>query len=247
MAPTILVKVIGFTDVERHALNTVCRLSEGRETRYAVWSASHSAAPDLLLIDSASPESEGLLVVAGAGRPRMVWVGASAPAHADHAFDRPLHWPHVLQAMEHLFSPPPPLDFDFDIAQDLGITMPAGLTNPRRGLIVNVEREQRLYLRARMALAGIVLVGEADTGRRALDLIMASPSELVIVDTVLPDMSAWTLIEEARASGAAIPEFIVTTPTAGWLTRLRARLSGIKGCLGKPLDPARLGRLLAKA
>ncbi|MDP3137777.1 MAG: response regulator [Burkholderiaceae bacterium] len=247
MAPAILVKVIGFTEGERHALSTVCRLSEGRETRYALWSAAHSAPPDLLLIDSASTESQCLPARAGAGGPRMVWVGASPPAHADHVFDRPLHWPHVVQAMEHLFAPPAPLDFDLDIAQDLGITMPAGLTNARRGLVVNVDREQRLYLRARMALAEIVLVDEADTGRRALDLILATPCELVIVDAQLPDMSAWDLIEQARASGAAIPEFIVTTPGSGWLTRLRARMSGVKGCLGKPLDPARLRRLLAKA
>lgn len=244
MAPTILVKVIGFTEGERHALGTVCRLSEGRETRYALWSEAHSAPPDLLLIDSASPASRGERVEAGG--PRLVWVGAAPPPHADHVFERPLHWPHVVQAMEHLFAPPAPLDFDFDIAQDLGITVPAGLSNARRGLIVHTGREQRLYLRARMALAGIVLVDEADTGGRALDVIMASPCELVIVDTRLPDMSAWELIARVRASGAAIPEFILIAPSAGWLTCLRARLSGVRGCLGTPLDPARLRRLLAK-
>lgn len=247
MPPTILVKVIGFTEGERHALNTVCRLSAERETRYALWSEAHSVPPDLLLIDSTGARDEELQAVARGGGPRLVWVGHSPPPHADHAFVRPLHWPHVVQAMEHLFAPAPPLDFDLDIAQDMGITMPAGLTNTRRGLIVNVEREQRLYLRARMALADIVLVDEADTGRRALDLIMASPCELAIVDTHLPDMSAWELIEQVRASGAAIPEFIVTATAVGWLTRLRARLSGVKGCLGQPLDPVRLRRLLAKA
>ena len=37
----VFVKVLGFSDVERHALNTLFRLSEDRETGYALWSADY--------------------------------------------------------------------------------------------------------------------------------------------------------------------------------------------------------------
>ena len=37
MTQRVFVKVTGFTDVERHALNTVFRLSEQRGIIYSLW------------------------------------------------------------------------------------------------------------------------------------------------------------------------------------------------------------------
>ncbi|GAC1537370.1 MAG: hypothetical protein NVS2B4_17560 [Ramlibacter sp.] len=49
-------RVIGFGDNERHSLNTLLRLSDGRfETRYQLWLAGPG--PDLALIDSQSYEA----------------------------------------------------------------------------------------------------------------------------------------------------------------------------------------------
>ncbi|MBC7604662.1 MAG: response regulator, partial [Ramlibacter sp.] len=103
---------MGFNDVERHALNTIFRLSEQRETIYALWMPDAPEAPKLALIDGQSyeatvdfesPQSEGM---------QVIWIGSLAPVRAYRNFDRPLSWPDVIKSMDELFAPAEPLDFD---------------------------------------------------------------------------------------------------------------------------------------
>ena len=60
----IYVHVVGFSDVERHALNTVFRLSEERELAYAPWAplSAPGVQPsnflaEVILVDGASAEA----------------------------------------------------------------------------------------------------------------------------------------------------------------------------------------------
>ncbi|MEO8119797.1 MAG: response regulator, partial [Rhodoferax sp.] len=51
MGPSVYVKVVGFTDIERHALNTLFRLSTGQSTSYGLWTPEAPVPPRLALID----------------------------------------------------------------------------------------------------------------------------------------------------------------------------------------------------
>ena len=51
MGTTVFVKVVGFRDVERHALNTVFRLSMERPTCYALWTPEAPVMPHITLLD----------------------------------------------------------------------------------------------------------------------------------------------------------------------------------------------------
>ena len=50
MGSTVFVKVVGFRDVERHALNTLFRLSMERPTTYALWTPEAPVMPHIALM-----------------------------------------------------------------------------------------------------------------------------------------------------------------------------------------------------
>ena len=246
MAQRIFVKVMGFSDVERHSLNTIFRLSEQRETVYALWMPAAPEAPKLALIDGQSyeatldfesPRNEGL---------QVIWIGAVAPASVFRSFDRPLSWPDVVKAMDELFAPTEPVDFDlgFDggAAPD---TQPGPDTRARRALIAAASREERLYLRAKLSLADLTQADEAETGAQALELARANHYEIALVDFGLPvhDMNAWAFLKELSGPHA-IPHVIVTKDQASVSERIRAHFSGVEGFFNKPPHPGRLADLL---
>jgi CheY-like chemotaxis protein len=244
MAQRVFVKVVGFTDVERHALNTVFRLSEQRETSYCLWMADAPAAPQLALVDGRSYEATIELESPGSAGLKLIWVGAVAPARAWRAFDRPIAWPEVVSAMDELFAPPPALDFDLGLDSDAVDTRPPAEPPRKRALIASAERDQRLYLRARLALSNLTLADEAETGARALELTRAHAYDVVLVDFALPDMDGWVLLKELTGARPAIPHVIATKAGATLAERWRARFGGARALLDKPPPPGRLQDLL---
>ncbi len=247
MAEPIFVKVMGFSDVERHALNSVFRLSADQAIHYQLWAADAPRSPALALVDGDSYQAVMELETQGLDDSiKLIWVGSHPSPRAWRSFDRPMHWPNVVQAMDSLFGPPPELDFDlgFDAGPD---TQPPELDAPgRRALVVNTSRDECLYLRARLALAGLVFMDEAATAADALALVTAQPYSLVLLDLALPDRDGWQLLRELRAVRPEVGTVWLTTAGGTLLAGLRARQAGAKACLAKPFDPAQLQSLLQK-
>ncbi len=241
MAEQVFVKVMGFDDAERHALNTLFRLSEAGPVHYLLWAPEAPAAPQLALVDGDSYEAQLALGLQQDAAPLLVWVGDNPPPAAVRTFSRPLHWPHVVQAMDSLFGILPDMDLDlgFDVVAEEAWpdTAPPGeIAAPvKRVLVINPSLEERLYLRARLALEKLVDVDEAVTGAEGLACISKASYSLVIVDGGLADV-AWVM-RELRAAQPAIPHRVFAT--ASWTGRLRARLQGAAAWV-KPYDPAQL-------
>lgn len=264
MSQRVFVRVIGFTDVERHALNTVFRLSQQRDVAYSLWMPDAPEAPGLVLVDSLSYEA--LMTVESPSldtQIKIIWVGESAPANAWRVFDRPLHWPHVVQAMDGLYGPPPDLDFDLEHAPSLDLDLDFSLdpgqdangpdTQPpepapvtRRALIVAADLSERLYLRARLALADLTLADEAQSAADAMELARAESYAVAVIDFDLPDMPGWDFVKQLRQRHPAIAHVVLTKRGATLADQARAWFAGIDACLAKPTDPERLRGLLEK-
>lgn len=240
MAEQIFVKVLGFDDAERHALNTLFRLSESGLVHYVLWAPEAPAAPQLALVDGDSYEAQLALGLQQDAAPRLVWVGDNPPATALRTFSRPLHWPHVVQAMDSLFGVLPDMDLDLGDGAWPDTAPPVEAAGPaRRVLIINPSLEERLYLRARLALENLFEVDEAVTGAEGLACVTKAHYHLVIADGALADV-AWVL-RELRAAQPPIAHVVLATPS--WPARLRARLQGSHAWV-KPYDPAQLHELL---
>lgn len=241
MAQRIFVKVVGFTDVERHALNTMFRLSEQRGTIYSLWESGAPEPPKLALIDGQSYEARLELESPRNALLKLIWVGAVSPAHAWRTFERPLSWPDVVIAMDELFAPPEPLDFDLGF--DEGAAERSD--NPvKRALIASADRDERLYLRAKLALADLTQADEAETGAQALELARAHHYAVALVDFALPDVDGWAFIKELTEARPAIEHVIVTKAQASLGERARGWFAGAKGFFDKPPHPGKLQDLL---
>lgn len=253
MAQRVFVKVLGFSPTERHALNTLFRLSEQRATVYSLWEPQAPESPRLALVDGRSEEARE-----ERGSPdkslKLIWIGSVAPASSWRSFDRPLFWPDVIKAMDELFATPESLDLDLDL--DLGFdgdapdSFPPGPLQDAvpcpRALIASGDRDQRLYLRARLALAELTQVDEAQTGAQALEMARAHPYCVALVDFGLPDVDGWTLLKALHAARPAIAHLIATKTSPSLVERLRARLGGASVLLGNPPQPATLRNALEK-
>ncbi|MDP1741815.1 response regulator [Polaromonas sp.] len=263
----IFVKFYGFSDAERHALATVFRLSESHEVAYSAWmpqATGETAEPDILLIDGDSWEAVLELAKPEHDTLKLIWVGEAPPLHAWRVFAAPVRWSAVLEALDAEFAPLTSQALSADLAlsdeHDLDVvldeaddnTQPAGLegdaeiTPPRRVLLVDASRDDRLYLRAKLAAAGLHEVDEAATGAQALVLLNTDAYHLVTVDLGLTDMDPWQLIKAVDSTRPAIAHLFVTGTAPGWQTGLRARFSGAEVYLRKPLHPGQLKDLLQK-
>ncbi len=243
----VFVKVLGFSDVERHALNTLFRLSEERDIGYALWSPDYGVAAQMALIDSESHEAGVEFESPSNQDLNMIWIGPGAPAQAWRNFERPIQWPDVIAAMDQLFVAPPDLDFDLGGPEEAQDTLPPEPgPPPRRALIASADRDERLYLRARLALAGLTQADDAVTAAEALEFAHLNCYAIALVDFALAGESGWGFLRQLRAAGQRIPHVIVTKSRWSPGDKLRALWGGQPALLAKPPDPAQLKALLER-
>src|SRR6478752_4385647 len=110
--------------------------------------------------------------------------------------------------MDELFTPPEPVDADLEpgFDEDAMETWPA---TPKRALIASADRDERLYLRARLALAGLNQADDAETGAQALELARAHHYAVALVDFALDDVDGWVFLKQLREAKPAIEHVIV--------------------------------------
>jgi CheY-like chemotaxis protein len=240
MGSTVFVKVVGFRDVERHALNTVFRLSMERPTTYALWTPEAPVMPHIALIDVDSYEA-GLALASPGLNPnlKLICVGNGAPAKAWRVFSRPLNWTAVIHAMDQLFATET-VDIDIGMDGHARKVIPPGV---RRTLMVDPSREDRLYLRARLALAGLIEVDEAETVAQAAVRAREQHFDVVIVNVDMLE-EPWGLVERLAAQEPAVGSVVVTTANSAWVVHERAERAGCRAVINRPYEPGHVFRVL---
>lgn len=241
MAQRIYIKVVGFSEEERHALNTLFRLSEQCMTMYQLWSPTARAPTGLALLDGESYEAR-LEAESPANRDlKMLWIGEDPPAQVWRSFKRPFQWPEIIAAMDALFQA---ADIDFDL--ELAEVGAKEQMSQKQALLVSPSRDGRLYLRARLALARLTQADEAETGREALELARGKQYDFALVDFALPDADAWALVRQLREGKKPIRHVAITKAQRSVPERVRAWLGGAEALLDSPPHPQRLNAWLKR-
>ena len=128
------------------------------------------------------------------------------------------------------------------------------MTTPgSRGLLVLVDDEPDIRTIASMALEqlGGWSVLEAGDGASALEMILAHPPDLVLLDVMLPDTDGPTVFSQLRRHAATrrVPVIFMTARTQAH-ERARYADLGALGVIEKPFDPmqlaAEIDRLMAQ-
>lgn len=244
MLNTVYVKVVGFRDVERHALNTVFRLSLDRSTNYVLWTPESALPPHLMLIDTDSYEGGMALESPGLNKNlNLIAVGERAPEGAWRTFSRPINWTAIVHAIEQLFSGSAGADIDLETGE-----MAKGITPPgvRQTLLVDTSRDHRMYLRARLALAGLLEISEASSAAQAVDLARQCHYNLVVINLDAAELDGWALVDRMVALEPAIGSIVLTARQTSWVLQQRAEQAGCLGMLDIPFDPSQIQEILRK-
>jgi CheY-like chemotaxis protein len=257
MVQRVWVKVVGFSSVERHALNTIFRLSQDpksqREWSYEPWQPDSPTAARLALIDGSNQDAVEVLqeieVLGGMG---IIWVGSISPAKAWQSFQRPLRWSDVLAAMDQYFTHLGGLDVDLSgnswpASLELTGTLASPERDARRALVADADAEVRFYWRTKFSSFGINHIDEATHHDEAQEFL--SPEhflqpegyDVVVVDLDLPGGDPWRLI----ANAGQVRMKLLTHNRMSFAKRVRAKVNGAVA-LGKPLDLASLNALLGR-
>jgi len=246
MSSTVMVKVVGFSDVERHSLNTLFRLSTRRDPSYTLWHEESLTSPHVALLDMDSYEGS-MDLESPSFNPHMkfIAIGKSPPAAAWRSFQRPVDWVAMVNELDNLFAPATEVDFDLGLGDGAPPErkVPPGVTVC---LLVGLSRDERMYLRARMALAGLTEVDEADTGVQASYQISARHYDLVIVSLELADANAWSLVEALEDMANRPRSVVVATQTPTWAAMERADKLGCAGLIEIPFNPRQVMAVLQK-
>lgn len=249
MNTTIWVSVLGFSDVERHALNSIFRLSAQRQTAYALWTPDAPAFPAIAMIDGDSYEG-GMELASPRFNPatKVIYVGSEPPDPVWRSFGRPVDWSAVLQVMDTVFVAPPAepgaeMEIDFDL--DLESTQSPGLPPPVRvSLLVGMNREDRMYLRSRMALSALTDVDEAETASQARTFLAQRVYGLVVVSLDMADTEPWEFVQSLQTLATPPRAVAVVTEKSPELARSRAAQLDSLGVLQTPFIPQQVIDLL---
>lgn len=235
MAQRIYVRVIGFSDEERHALNTVFRLSEQCRTMYQLWTPQAAEPARVALLDGQSWEARVEAESPLHQELKLLWVGANPPATVWRSLQRPIVWPEVLAGLDTLFERD---------AEAREASEPESAMARKHALIVSADRGERLYLRARLALSRLTQADEAETGTQAVALARGKQYDVALVNAGLDDMDAWTLVSKLRSGRRPIPHLALTRAERSMSERLKA-WRGSTALLEDPPDPERLDAWLS--
>jgi hypothetical protein len=260
----ILVQVLGFSDVERHSFNTLFRLSSRQIPSYQLWTPESASPPHVAVIDGDSYEAM-LELESPSFNPnlKIISVGSEAPERAWRHFTRPVDWTALIGELDVLFASIADMDFDLETGEIANQDrLPPGLT---QCMLVGLNAGQRLYLRARLALAGFTQLEEVETLHAARHKLALRRYELVIVDAALEFMEdteatlpisqsreaalvggAWDWVEQLKTL-PTVPRSLVlacTAPTGA--DTERAEKLGCKGLLEIPFVPRQVANLLQK-
>ena len=116
----------------------------------------------------------------------------------------------------------------------------------RVALLIGMKHEERLYLRARLALAGLTDVDEAETAELAGPYVSTRSYAVVIISLQLGDADPWSLVQAFNGMLSPPQAVIVATEKPSWLVMEHAEQAGCLGMLEIPFNPPQVLGLLQK-
>lgn len=253
----VFVRVVGFSDVERHALNTIFRLSQDRSPTYAPWLEGQpgmTPAPSVVLVDGSSAEAVLSHVREVPPGQRLIWVGPHAPVHAWRVLPRPIQWAALLMDLDALFAAQQADSgyLDLDISTPVPLDDGAGNGCHGRALLVGPDGLDQHTLTDHLLACGFDAVDRATGTDEALKQMARHEYAVAVLDLDAPLVDAWALAqllerEHPRVSVMGMSEH--AGPLTVWWRRRRLKRhveqSPMQGLLARPVNASELRAWLA--
>ena len=236
MAITVWVKVVGFSDAERHTLNTLFRVSRTDGPKYVLWTPLDGTSPNVALIDVDSYEA-GLDLVSPGFNPhlKIIAVGESAPTGAWRSLQRPVDWVGLVQSLDALFASSQEVDIDiFTDNSAAPSPPPPGILC---ALLVGIPPVETYYLRARLALAGVLVADEAQTLDACEQRLQSRHYGLALVFVDAQKPEPWEFAKHVVGLAARPPKLMAVMASPDWRAIRQAETMGYSDVLELPFNP----------
>ena len=113
-------------------------------------------------------------------------------------------------------------------------------------LIIDDEEMARTLLRLMLKRAGYNVL-EADDGLIGLDMALSHEPDAIILDIMMPVMDGYEVLQRLRSEDATVDIPIILLSANMRVTGVERGISlGATRCLGKPLSPKNLEKVLAE-
>jgi CheY-like chemotaxis protein len=258
-----LVKLVGFSAGERHAFDSLLRMSMQRSPSYALWSPKYNRPPTVAVVDSSCAEAVQSLMDDHRTQIRALWIGPHAPLLAWRSIPKPIAWVQILKGMDDAYAASlldaVDNDLDFEIGDALqtaasqppsSTLMGMSLPPPRRQLlVVDDDATTRMYLRAKLSILPETEVDEAHDGASALTMVRRKDYSGVLLDVSMPgEMDGYELCRAIKrmpvVPGAPPIKVFLITSRSSIIDRMRGALCGADAYITKPPHPGRLAELV---
>jgi CheY-like chemotaxis protein len=174
---------------------------------------------------------------------KLICFGETTVPNAWRSFQRPIDWKALVETLDALFVVPPAADIDIDLSD---VTERTVLPGVKVSLLAGLTRQDRLYLRARLAVAGMTEVDEAETTEAALIKATHRHYDLAIVSLALNANAPWSLVQALKGLPTPVESVIAVTANASWKTMEEAEIRACAGLLETPFSPHQIVALLRK-
>jgi CheY-like chemotaxis protein len=230
------VVLLGFSDFERHQLETVLRLAGARAVRYRL--VTDAAQAELAVADADDAEAQATVRRLGLV---ALSVGSGLGGGGTPHLARPINVAQVVRALDPLARrgppPSPPVQRVLDeLAHVAGLPPP----RPRARLLVAAhEAVATPLLLAPLQRAGCELL-RVRSGAEAIERARDSAPDLVLIDAGLDGLDGYhacrSIKQRAQAEGRVAPTVVMIAAGPMAVNRVRADMAGADQLLPAPLD-----------
>lgn len=114
-----------------------------------------------------------------------------------------------------------------------------------RTLLIDTEEVCENFKKTLKNNIRIDVVGETNSGRRAVEIAEAVNPDVVVLDVILPEIDGFEVIEKIRVSNPEL-KIIITSSLNSTMFVQKAMNLGVEYFMVKPVDPAILAKRIAE-
>jgi two-component system, cell cycle response regulator len=247
IAPALKLVVQGLRPVERQLLEGLVKVSQRRTPRLEILDSDRATEADVIMIDTRDPAAMSWTRHHTWIETRaVIWIdGTEAPA-GHTLLRRPVQWPILPVVLARALEGGPGTAARGMSSVAVAAPGASALSAPQI-LVVDDSLAARAHLRSLLEPRGFV-VTDADSVEVALQSVAQRAFDCVLMEAVMPEVDGYEGCRQikARLRGESAVPVVMLGSKGSAFDRIRGKMAGCDAYETKPVDPGRLGEVLAK-
>ena len=248
IAPALKLVVQGLKPVERQLLEGLVKVSQRRTPRLEILESERAAEADVIMIDTRDSRAMSWARHHPWIESRaVIWIDATEAPGGHTLLRRPVQWPILPMVLARALEGGPGTAA---MGTSWGVAASAPGASDQRApqiLVVDDSLAERAHLRSLLEPRGFV-VTDADSVEVALQSVAQRSFDCVLMEVLMPEVDGYEGCRQIKArlrGESAVPVVMLGTKGSPF-DRIRGKMAGCDAYETKPVDPERLGEVLAQ-